>query len=130
MLKETVTLRKSEILRGRGQIHSILSKGTKLTGKCITCQYISGMGSDKGLQRIRVGFLTKNKSLNAVKRNRVRRLMREAYRHAKVRLERALPQENSLVIIFSFYRETRTVPSYSEVREDIEVLLQKIPSER
>lgn len=88
-----------------------------------------GTGKAEDVQQIQVGFSVNSKLLNAVKRNRVKRLMREAYRHTKVLLERTLPSGVCVLMVFSVKRGTGILPSYESVRAEIESMLQRIASE-
>lgn len=79
-------LRRDEILRGHEAFSEILGKGTRVHGTHIL-GYILSVDSDfnAGVP-VRVGFAVRRQVTPAADRNRVRRLMREAYRVNKEKL--------------------------------------------
>jgi ribonuclease P protein component len=86
VLKSRRSLRKVEILRGHEAFGEILGRGARVQGTHIR-GYILSVDSDfnAGVP-VRVGFAVRKQVAQAADRNRVRRLMREAYRLNKERL--------------------------------------------
>lgn len=71
------TLPKALILRGKRNFDRLFSKSERLGAPFITLRYKFYSNSEEGFQ---VGFISKKKLGNAVHRNKIRRLMREAFR--------------------------------------------------
>lgn len=61
----------------------------------------------------------------AVQRNRVKRVMREAYRLQKGSLQLTLIEQQKFVVLFFIYLG-KELPVYAEVHEKMRVLLQKV----
>jgi ribonuclease P protein component len=118
-------LRKPEILRGHGAFREVLTKGRRLRGTHIFC-YLLRVNSDrKKAISVQAGFAVSRNVKSAVRRNRVRRLMREAYRLNKGRvMEFALEQKRCFKIVF-LYKE-REVENIAELKmRDIDSDIQK-----
>lgn len=72
-----VTLPKALILRGKRNFDRLFSKSERLGAPFIVLRYKIYPEAQEGFQ---VGFISKKKLGNAVHRNKIRRLMREAFR--------------------------------------------------
>lgn len=75
-----LTLRKNEILRGHQSFSTVLSRGKALQAGVLRCFFLLG---DEYKGGIRVGFAVSRTVRGSLLRNRLRRLMREAYRTNK-----------------------------------------------
>lgn len=61
----------------------------------------------------------------AVQRNRIKRVMREAYRLQKLPLQEALQQQQKSLILFFIYIG-KELPDFAEVHQKMQVILQKL----
>ena len=83
------TLRKQEILRGKKSISAVFNSGVKLTSPPIVCLVRDGgkLPTDtlnrRNSAEVRVAFVVRRSIKRAVERNRIKRLLREAYRRNK-----------------------------------------------
>ena len=107
-MKNTVSLKKNELfLRA-------YKKGRKAHGKFFTMHYINN-----GLDFNRLGIKTGKKLAGAVKRNRVKRLIRESYRLAEQSIKTGYD------IVFVAKDEALTIDSYFETSHAIKKLIKK-----
>ncbi|MBQ1894608.1 MAG: ribonuclease P protein component [Clostridiales bacterium] len=112
-------------LRFNYEFSRVYRHGSFATGKYLTVHCFKRR---KGLKHnntiipqdlIRVGFCANKKQLGAVGRNRARRLMREAYRRLEPRIK------SGSDIVFTL-KPSETMPSYSEIARETEVLLGRL----
>jgi ribonuclease P protein component len=94
-------LKKQAILRGRGAFQRVFEGGRRLDGRLVGCIYTVGQET-RGA--VRAGFVVSSKHLNAVRRNRVRRLLREAFRRSSDTLGRAAEDAGRPVELVLVYR--------------------------
>jgi ribonuclease P protein component len=99
--RRTVGLRKRAILRGRGAFQRVFEGGRRLDGRLVGCIYAVGPATHGAL---RAGFVVSSRHLNAVRRNRVRRLLREAFRRSSLDLGRATETAVRSVEVLLVYR--------------------------
>ena len=76
--KKKYSLGKDERLRLRGDIDRLFEKGVSASDRCLT---LIALRNDTGLRRMAVGV--SKRWGNAVRRNRLKRLLREAFRLSK-----------------------------------------------
>jgi len=107
-MKNTISLKKNELfLRA-------YKKGKKAHGRFFTMHYI---GNGLGINRL--GIKTGKKLAKAVKRNRVKRLIKESYRLCETELKTGFD------IVFVAKEPALTIDSYFEVSYAIKKLLKK-----
>lgn len=119
------SLGKVEILRGHKTFSEILAKGTRFQGTYIRSYILPVDWEFNRGVRVRVGFGVNRQVKSAANRNRVRRLMREAYRLNKERLVRfARERQRYFSIVFLFKENKETDISKLGLR-DIEKDIQR-----
>lgn len=99
--RRTVGLKKQEILRGRGAFQRVFEGGRRLDGRLVGCIYSVSPATHGAVV---AGFVVSSKHLNAVRRNRVRRLLREAFRRSSPELGRATEGTGRSVELLLVYR--------------------------
>ncbi len=117
------TLGKEERLKSRKQTELLFSEGKRFTLPPFRIHY-SFNNAEKTLLQFGAG-VSKRNFKKAVDRNRIRRLMREAYRLQKKVLQEKLKEQNIQLIIFFIYTG-KELPEYKEVYEKIGKGLDKL----
>lgn len=106
------TLGKEERLKSRKQTELLFSEGKKFTIAPFRVHYLFSKAEKTSLQ-FGAG-VSKRNFKKAVDRNRIKRLMREAYRLQKIILQEKLKEQNSQINIFFIYTG-KELPEYKEV---------------
>jgi len=107
-------MRKLEIIRKSKDFKSIYKNGKSVAGKTVVIYF-----KDNGLEYSRFGFSVSKKLGKAVKRNRVRRILKEVCRTKR----ELFPAHKDYVIIA---RRSILGHNYREVERDVGELLEKI----
>ena len=117
------TLNKAERLKRRKIIEQLFSGGKAVTSFPIRVQYKM---VDQLTVPLQAGFSVSSRNFKrAVDRNRIKRLMREAYRLQKLPLEQALQTKEQQLALFLIYTG-KELPVYALVKEKVEVVLKKL----
>ena len=128
-VREQQTLPKAEILRGHNGFKEVLLTGSVLRGTLIQGYLLPVDKKFNERIPIRIGFAVTRRVRSAAARNRVRRLMREAYRRNKMPFVKSAVERGkkfSLVFLFRGDRNPRVEKvKYTEVEGDIQGILQK-----
>ncbi|MEO8166695.1 MAG: ribonuclease P protein component [bacterium] len=94
-------MKKREILRSRELFKRIALEGKRIDGTCVRCSFLILTGQDEQLS---VGFKVSARKLNAVGRNRVKRLMRAGIEAERETLDKALQEKDRCVGVLIFYK--------------------------
>jgi ribonuclease P protein component len=118
------TLNKEERLKRRKVIELLFSEGRAVTAFPIRVQF--KMVDELLTVPLQAGFSASSRNFKrAVDRNRIKRLMREAYRLQKAPLEQALQTKQRKLALFLIYTG-KELPEYALVKEKVEVVLKKL----
>jgi len=115
------TLGKQERLKSRKAIEQLFKDGQRFT---ITPFRVFYRNAGKPGLQFGAGVSSKNFK-KAVDRNRVKRLMREAYRLQKSNLQKHLKDRNTGLNLFFIYTG-KELPSYDIIYEKMTLALQKL----
>jgi len=117
------TLGKKERLKSRKLTEQLFSEGKRFT---LTPFRIYYLFSEKQTVPVQFGTGVSNKIFKkAVDRNRVKRLIREAYRVQKIQLQQQLENQKLQLSIFFIYT-TKELPEYKEVYHSTGKVLAKL----
>jgi ribonuclease P protein component len=122
------TLPRLSILRGYGAFSRVFSGGQGFRRGQIAVRYLLNRSADGSARTIAAGFVVRRNAGSAVKRNRLRRLLRESYRLQRQRFEAALPEGVNLefILIWSGSAEQALRPAFTDILSDVEAGLRKL----
>ena len=118
------TLNKTERLKRRKIIEQLFSEGRAVSAFPIRVQY--KLVDELLAEPLQAGFSASSRTFKrAVDRNRIKRLMREAYRLQKAQLEQALQTKQRRLALFLIYTG-KELPEYALIKEKMDVVLKKL----
>ncbi len=118
------TLNKTERLKRRKIIEQLFGEGRAVAAFPIRVQY--KMVDELLTVPLQAGFSVSSRNFKrAVDRNRIKRLMREAYRLQKAPLEQALQTKQRRLALFLIYTG-KELPEYALIKEKTEAVLTKL----
>jgi ribonuclease P protein component len=123
-MAKTFGLDKKEKLKSRKQIEDLFANGKSFAQFPIRVTYSFLPAQDAPLVQIGV-TASKRNFKKAVDRNRIKRLLREAYRLQKKELVEAVKQNKYNVFLFFMYTD-KTVTSFSVVKSAMNSCLKKL----
>ncbi|MGH2554034.1 MAG: ribonuclease P protein component [Chitinophagaceae bacterium] len=117
------TLGKQERLKSRKQIEHLFNEGKNFSIAPFRIHYSIRKSAMPPMQ-FGVGVSTKNFK-KAVDRNRIKRMVREAYRLQKFLLYQKLNETKGQLIVF-FIFNGKEIPAYHEITEKMKMILDKL----
>ena len=93
------TFSKSDRLLVKGEFKRTLDHGTKVLCQELVVFGYCGSETEKKETRARLGLIVSGKVGNAVARNRIKRILRETFRHIRPKLKVVLCSELDIVVI-------------------------------
>ncbi|MEP7220273.1 MAG: ribonuclease P protein component [Bacteroidota bacterium] len=120
-------LPRSAVLRGRDVFGRLFREGDGLRRGQLVVKYAFTSGESS---EVHTGFVVRRNAGSAVKRNRLRRLLREAYRMQRHRFSESVPvgRQLRLVILWSGSGEQALRPSLDSIQSDMRMALGAISS--
>lgn len=122
-IEQQNTFKKEERLKSRKLIEVLFKQGTSFSIFPLRVLYIF---SEDGIAPLQSGFAVSGKHFkNAVDRNRIKRLMREAYRLQKSSLTELLKKHGKFMAVFFIYTGNE-IPEYKLVAEKMLSALKRL----
>lgn len=109
-------MKKTEMLKKNYEFRLVLTKGKYYSGK-----YLESFVFNNNLEINKIGIAIKAKAGNAVKRNRVKRLIKESYRLN----ENMVSTGKSFVFLVKKNQELDSL-EFKNIENDIKIILNKI----
>ncbi len=122
-MEKRFTLGKIERLKSRKQIELLFSKGEKFSITPFRVHYAFNELTNPPLQ-FGVGVSNKNFK-KAVDRNKIKRLVREAYRLQKVALEQQVKEKKRQLNLFFIYNG-KEIPGYGGIFAKVKKILDRL----
>ena len=120
------TLGKEERLKSRKQIEQLFNEGKKITISPFRISYLFIAPLIDHYSPLSFGIAVSNKNFKrAVDRNRIKRLVREAWRLQKNELKEKLKSNGKQLNVFFIYA-SKELPGYDLVKDKVAVALKKL----
>ena len=120
------TLPKKARLKKQKAIEALFARGRRLVVPPLRVQYLLQRKEDAAAAHVQVAVSVPKKVFKkAVHRNRIKRLMREAWRLQKGPLEQSLQQKELHLQVFIIYTSPE-LPTFDGVYEKMTAVLQKL----
>jgi ribonuclease P protein component len=124
------TLKKSEIIRGKRIFDLIFERGVRVRSAIVQALVLASPEAEGSPGGVRMAAVVPKAAGKATVRNRLKRLIRESYRHEKsILLSSGRPTDGTLNIVFLWSPRTRVTArdvTLATVQGEITGLLQKI----
>lgn len=123
------TLGKNERLKSRKAIEQLFKEGQRFTVfplRVLYCENKEIVNTKSSKFKIRAGVSVSSRNFRkAVDRNRIKRLIKEAYRLQKKLLEESLEKKGKGLLLFLIYTD-KEMPAYQMLYDKVNVILNKL----
>lgn len=123
-LTKEFSYNKQEKLKSRKQLDALFKTGKSFTVFPLKVFFVFADDTQDNIIKTGVGVSSRHFK-RAVQRNRVKRLLREAYRTEKLPLHEALSKGNKKLAVFLLFVD-RTLPEYSLLKEKMQLCIQRL----
>jgi len=123
IIEKRLTFKKEEKLKSRKLIEVLFKQGSSFSNFPFRVLYIF---QEKNIAPLQSGFAVSGKQFKrSVDRNRIKRLMREAYRLQKNHLTELLEKNEKSMAVFFIYTGNQ-IPEYKDVTEKMQSALKRL----
>lgn len=119
---------KSYKLISKKLIEEVFSKGERINKPPLMLRYINTTSELEAPFQIAIS-VPKRTFKHAVKRNKIKRLIRESVRKNKYIVEEKIPQGGAKLILFLIFTG-KHMPDYRKLNDSIESLFHKLPTQK
>jgi ribonuclease P protein component len=123
-MPKTFSYNKTEKLKSRKQMEQLFARGKSFLVFPVKVFYMEMAGETDGPIKVGVGASSKVFK-KAVHRNRVKRLLREAYRLNKIPLHEFVEANNKKVAVFMLYID-KTLPQMPQLETKMPLVIDKL----
>jgi len=124
MTEQNRTYPRSEKLKSRKLIQELFAKGKSVSVAPVKCLFLLKPEGMNELIQTGVGVSARN-FRKSVQRNRIKRMMREAYRNNNHSLHQALSQQQTSLALFMLYLG-KDMPQWDELQTAVKLALNKL----
>ncbi len=126
------SLKTKEILRGRDLFKRVATEGKSIDSGLLRCRYVVDPLGGRAGAKVLVGFKVSSRDFNAVRRNRLKRLLREAMRKEYSSFHASLPSSSVSVAMVLYFKDADDILvkrlSLADVWKDVRVICQSMLS--
>jgi len=120
------TLGKKERLKSRKQIEQLFDNGQRFSISTLRIFYSFQNCPATANPQLRAGFVASSRNFKtAVDRNRIKRLIKEAWRLQKNELEKTLHEQSLNLNVFFIYTG-RVLPAYDDIYSNMKKIILKL----
>jgi ribonuclease P protein component len=120
------TLKRSEMLKSKIQINHLFEKGIRLNKFPLKALLLPANAPEQDKMCLFMVMASAKKYKKAVTRNRIKRLIKKAYRLNKNLIYPYLTENNKKCLLGVMYNGNE-IPTFDEIEKSIIVLLKRIP---
>ncbi|MBU3744241.1 MAG: ribonuclease P protein component [Sediminibacterium sp.] len=124
MTEHNQTYPRTEKLKSRKLIQELFAKGKSVSAAPIKCLFLIQPEGMTELIQTGVGVSARN-FRKSVQRNRIKRMLREAYRNNNQSLHQALSQKQQSLAVFMLYLG-KDLPEWNELQTAVKSALEKV----
>ena len=124
MTEQKRTYPRSEKLKSRKLIQELFARGKSVSATPVKCLYLIQPEGMTELIQTGVGVSARN-FRKSVQRNRIKRMLREAYRNNNQSLHQVLSQKQQSLAVFMLYLG-KDMPQWNELQTAVKSALEKL----
>lgn len=123
IIQNILTFKRDEKLKSRKLIQHLFKEGKSFSHFPLRIIYVQ---PENNFSHLKAAFSVSSKNFKkAVQRNRIKRMMREAYRLQKGLLQKQLEENHKNLVIFIIYNGN-TLPEFENIFEKMRLSLQQL----
>ncbi|NUQ81306.1 MAG: ribonuclease P protein component [Bacteroidetes bacterium] len=125
--RESKGLYRSRVIRGKDRLTAIYENGSVFRSSSVLVRFLLEPNRYQPQEPVQVAFTISRRVGNAVRRNQIRRWMRESIRLRFSELQRIpVPVDNTLSIVLSYRSVTGTSPGWKEIQSSVESVVGRL----
>lgn len=124
---ESLGLYRSRIIRGKDRLTVIYHEGAIIRSGSVLVRYLLEPVRYQDQEPVQVAFTISRRAGNAVRRNQIRRWMRESFRNRLPDLKAIpVPENQTLSVVFSYRGTTGSGPNWKELEKSVDLAIGRL----